>query len=276
MTPADPARIHLLPAKASPYVLVLRRKPSKRFHVIRWNTRSDALEHGSWFHGKLYPKRCDISFDGQWMIYLATGASGDTWNGICRLPFLRTVVEAPNMGTWNGGGYWRDRRTLLLNGWQPATGSVPFELARLETQFGREDPGVLYPRWQRDGWQRRGDNYGTNRRIKDASKFTVVCDGDDGWHNKPSRRHPSLIVRFVGYLDHGYTFRFALEGFGDLLDEQVDSACWDQLGNLVYSRQGVLYKYSLDDLKNGSPGTVHDLEPLAQNEAQQRDERDPN
>jgi hypothetical protein len=65
MTPADPARIHLLPAKGAACVVVIRRKPSKCFHVIRWNTRTDELEHGSWFHGKLYPKRCDVSFDGE-------------------------------------------------------------------------------------------------------------------------------------------------------------------------------------------------------------------
>lgn len=262
MKPADPARIHLLPAKASPYVLVIRRKPSKCFHVIRWNTKTDTLEHGSWFNGKLFPKRCDISFDGQWMIYLAMGASGDTWNGICRLPYLRTVVEGPNMGTWNGGGYWQDRQTLLLNQWQPAKGSVPFKIAELQPEFGGEDLGVLYPKWERDGWQRCGDNFGTNRRVTTAAKYTVACDGDDGWQHRPSRKHPKLFVRYVGYLAHGYTFRFMLDRFDDLLDDHVDSACWDSLGHLVYSREGVLYKYSLDDLKHGRPGTVHDLEPL--------------
>ena len=66
----------------------------------------------------------------------------------------------------------------------------------------------------------------------------------------------------IGYLAHGYSFRFSLDGFDTLLDDQVDSACWDSLGNLIYSRQGILYKYSLDDLKHGRLGSVHDLEPL--------------
>jgi len=267
MTPADPARIHLLPAKASPYVVVIRRKPSKCFHVIRWNTKSGGLEHGSWFHGKLFPKRCDISFDGKWMVYLAMGASGDTWNGICRLPFLRAVVEGPNMGTWNGGGYWRHRHMVLLNQWQPTKGSIPFEIGTLQPEFGGEDLGVLYPKWERDGWQRRGDNYGTSHEIKNASKYTVECVGDEGWQNRPSRKHPALFARYVGYLAHGCTFRFTLDGFPDLLDDCVDSACWDSLGNLVYSREGILYKYSLEDLKKGNPGSIMDLEPLTQNEA---------
>lgn len=272
MIPADSARIHLLPAKTSPYVLVIRRKPSKLFHIIRWNTRSDTLEHGSWFHGRLYPKRCDISFDGQWMVYLAMGASGVTWNGVCRLPYLRTVAQAPSVGTWYGGGYWRDPKTLMLNGWQPATGSVPFTLERLQSAFGGEDFGVFYPRWERDGWRRRGDNFGTERRIKDAPTFTVVCDGDDGWQYQPSPRHPSLIARFIGYLDHGRTFRYSLEGFEDLLDDRVDSASWDSRGNLVYSREGILYRYSLHEIRKGLPGSVHDLERLAHIEAEQSDE----
>ena len=266
-TAAEPARIHLLPAKVAPYVLVIRRKPSKCFHIIRWNTQADTLEYGSWFHGKLYPKRCDISFDGQWMIYLAMGASGDTWNGICRLPYLHTVGEGPNLGTWYGGGYWRDQQTLLLNQWQLTKGSVPFKLAELQPEFGGEDLSVLYPKWQRDGWQRRGDNYGVKRQIKNSAKYMVVCEGDDGWQNKPSRQHPALSVRYIGYLEHGYTFRFTLDGFDDLLDDKVDSACWDGVGNLVYSREGILYKYALNDLKNGRPGAVHDLEPLTQDTA---------
>jgi hypothetical protein len=262
MKTAEPARIHLLPAKTAPFVIVIRRKPSKRFHVIRWNTKSDNLEHGSWFHGKLYPYRCDVSFDGQWMVYLAMGASGNTWNGVCQPPFLRSVVTGPNMGAWFGGGYWRDRQTLLLNQWQPAKGSVPFQLGELRAEFGGEDLSVLYPRWKRDGWQRRGDDFGTNQEVTNASKYSVECVGDDGWKNKPSRKHPTLVVRYVGYLTHGYTFRFSLDDFPELLDDHVDSACWDSLGNLLYARQGILHKYSLSDLKSGRPGTVVDLEPL--------------
>lgn len=78
-----------------------------------------------------------------------------------------------------------------------------------------------------------------------------------------AKTHQSVYqVRYVGYLTHGYTFRFTLEGFPDLLDDFVDSAGWDSLGNLVYSRAGALYKYSLDDLKAGYPSSVLDLEPL--------------
>jgi hypothetical protein len=123
---------------------------------------------------------------------------------------------------------------------------------------------VLYAKWKRDGWQRRGDNYGENYEIKNSSKYTVVCDGDDGWQNQPSPKHPALIARYMGYLKYGYTFRFTLEGYEHLLDDTTDSACWDSLGSLVCSREGILYKYSLIDLERGCLGIIHDLESLTQ------------
>jgi hypothetical protein len=80
------SRIHLLAARSAPALVVLQRKRSKLFHVIVIDTGTLRITEGSWFRGKLYPLRCDVSFDGRFMVYLAMGASGKTCNGICRLP----------------------------------------------------------------------------------------------------------------------------------------------------------------------------------------------
>lgn len=262
MTPAEPARIHLLPARDAPYVVIVRRKPSRWFHVLRLNTKTNEIEHGSWFAGKLYPMRCDVSFDGVWMVYLAMGSNGETWNGVCRAPFLRTVAQGSNMGTWFGGGYWPHRKTLLLNQWEPSQGKIPFRTGPLAAEFGGEDLSVLYPRLARDGWKRCGDDYGESRMLTDAARYAVECVDDEGWRNRPGRKHPALHVRYAGYLRHGYTFRFRLEEEPGLIDDEVDWACWDSRGDLLFSRRGVVYKYSLDDLSKGVPGKVFDLEPL--------------
>lgn len=258
------ARIFLLPAKTSPYVIVIRRQPSKLFHVIRWNTSDNRLEHGSWFRGKLYPNRCDVSFDGQWMVYLAMGSKGETWNGVCRLPFLRTYLEAENLGTWNGGGYWSDKKTLLLNGWLPSKGSSPFKLGSLVREYGSEDLGVFYPRLIRDGWIRVGENYGTHRQLKNTKKYMVACDGDDGWINQPTLNYPALTMKYIGYLEHGYTFRYSLTGRENIVADEVTSACWDSLGQLVVAKHGVISLYTLADLRRGSPSVSHDLNTLSQ------------
>lgn len=100
-----PARLHLLPAKEAPVVVVVRRKPSRLFHIIRVNTDKGTYEEGAWFTGKLYAMRCDVSFDGNWFVYLALGGKGQTWNGISMLPRLTCIAESNNLGTWFGGGY---------------------------------------------------------------------------------------------------------------------------------------------------------------------------
>jgi hypothetical protein len=77
----NPARIHLLPAKEAPVVVIIRRKPSRLFHIVRIDTETGTYQRGSL---KLYANRCDVSFDGNWFVYLALGGKGQSWNGISR------------------------------------------------------------------------------------------------------------------------------------------------------------------------------------------------
>ena len=254
------ARIHLLPAKEAPYVVILRRKPSKTYHVIRWNTQRDKFEHGSWFDGHLYVMRSDVSFDGKWMVYLARGASGQTWNGCCQLPFLKTHLEADAPGTYFGGGFWKDQNTLLTNFWPDTRGTIPFRVDPMPN-YGTEDLGVVIPRMERDGWVRNGDNRGTDRKIS-GPKYMVAKDGDDGWNWQFQKRGPTLKAFYRGYLEHGYTFEFRLREYPDLLDREVEWATFDAIGNLVFTRAGWVYRYSRSDLSKGKPGFAADLNPL--------------
>ena len=65
------SHVHLLVAKNAPTVVILQRKRAKLFHVILVDTRRHRIEEGSWFRGKLYALRCDVSFDGKHMrLYL--------------------------------------------------------------------------------------------------------------------------------------------------------------------------------------------------------------
>lgn len=275
-TPAAPARIHLIPAKEAPYVAIIRRKPSRWFHIVRWNTETDAVEHGSWFWGSFYPKRCDVSFDGQWMIYLAYDmAHGEDrpWNGVCRLPFLKTIAECENVGAWLGGGYWRDKRTLLLNARGPLVGTLPFRVETLTPKYGAEDLSVFIPRLERDGWKRQGKNYGEDREVTTEPKYTLERIGDEGWYNQPAEGYPMLRTRYIGYLKHGYTFAFSLDEHPELIDQTVDSACWDSQKNLIFSRNGIVYRYSLDDLAKKKPGFVLNLESLTPRSTRREDNK---
>lgn len=243
MTPADPARIHLLPAAKAPVVIVIRRKPAKLFHIIRVDTDTGKAEHGAWFTGQLYPMRCDVSFDGRWLVYLALGKFGKTWNAVSELPRLTAAAGAENMGTWYGGGYWRSRDVLCLNRWVPAAGAkIPFRVEQLDVRYGGEDESVLYPRLERDGWRRRGDNWGRDEEVRRAKQYTVVNTGDDGWERQPSAKHPALIMWYAGYFGTR-VFRFRLPAQPDLLDDDVSWANYDSIGQLVVARKGVVTIY---------------------------------
>ncbi|WP_190429835.1 hypothetical protein, partial [Coleofasciculus sp. FACHB-712] len=113
------------------------------------------------------------------------------------------------------------------------------------------------------GWTRAGDNYGNNVKVENSKTYTVKCENDDGWYWQPSREHPTLRMYYRGFLQRGYTFKFRLDEYPDLLDS-IDWATWDFLGNLVFAKQGTLYKYKLRDFKKGKPSFCKDLEFLEQ------------
>lgn len=260
------SRVHLLAAREAPVVVILQRRRSKLFHVIAVDTVTLRITEGSWFRGKLYPLRCDVSFDGQLMVYLAMGAGGTTWNGVCRLPWLTTLVEGENTGTWFGGGYFAGRRVLRTNGWGPATSDEtvtrvadrPLRIERYKSRYGGEDLGVIYERLERDGFQRLGDNWGKRRKLR-ASTHQVACVGDDGWSRRPSRRHPALTARFLGYLAHGYTFAFSLDEHPDLLEGAL-WATWDWSGNLWVAWPGTVSRFTAKDLRTGRPSFCLDVD----------------
>jgi len=266
-----PARIHLLAAREAPYVVVIRRKSSRLVHILRWNTQTDEIEHGSWFNGRLYEKRCDLSFDGRYMIYLAMGSTGTTWTGVCKPPFLRTKVDWPNVGTWHGGGVFQSPTRLEINPGQAQEdaldavakqgASLPFKIGILANPGYGEDEAVLYPRLERDGFRRAGP-HGELRQVS-LRPYTVTSSDDPGWVNRPTPLHPELRVRFRGFFgDRGRVFEWDLPEHPGLLDELVTWAAYDSLGQLIVARQGILYRYTREDLLAQTPSAVFDFESL--------------
>lgn len=266
--PRNKARLHILRAHGSPKAVIIRRKPSKCVHIVSWDTDSDALEHGSWFRGRIYSERCDLSWDGRWMVYLAMGSGGDTWNGICEPPGLRTVADVPNMGTWAGGGFFSDARTLRSNDvWHhdrslsefSKSKKFPFSIERMESD-GEVFP-ILSHRLERDGWKREGDFVEDQKISLKHSTYSTLCVGDPGWSWQPTPKHPTLRMFYRGYLVYGYTFEFRLDD-SELLDPSVDWATWDAKGDLLVARQGTIQRYTLDGLKTGSPTFSANFESL--------------
>ncbi len=248
-------------------MVILQRKRAKLFHVLTISGTRRAVEHGSWFRGKLYPLRCDVSFDGKHMVYLAMGSGGNTWNGVCRLPWLATLTEAENMGSWFGGGYFASKKLLRANGWgredfNPAKlARAPFTIEPYGSRYGGEDLGVVYERLERDGFRRLGERWGEDQNLG-TRKLQVARVGDDGWGRQFARGGPALKVRYAGYLEHGYTFAFWLDEYPGLL-EGASWANWDMNGDLWVARPGLVEAYAPADLKRGAPAFALDVEHFA-------------
>jgi hypothetical protein len=115
-----PCRLFVIPARDRPVALILRRGPAAWYHLILWNTATDALEHGAWFRGRIYEERCDLSPDGELFLYFAlqgrrwrTSYEG-AWTAVSRPPWLHALALWPQGHTWGGGGRFLDRRRAVL------------------------------------------------------------------------------------------------------------------------------------------------------------------
>ena len=116
------ARLFVIPARSAPVAVILRRGPSRWYHVIQWQTRRDAFSHGAWIKGHIYEDRCDLSPDGRLFVYsVLQGTRSDSslthaWTAISRSPWLHALTLWSQGTTYGGGGRFVDNRSIALRG----------------------------------------------------------------------------------------------------------------------------------------------------------------
>uniref|UniRef100_UPI003F21D23D hypothetical protein n=1 Tax=Rhizobium sp. F40D2 TaxID=3453141 RepID=UPI003F21D23D len=110
-------RLYAILARAARTGVIFRRGPSKQVQLIRWDLRNDTLEHGQWFKGRIYERRCDLSPSGRLLVYFAATncAPYGSWTAISKPPFFTALALWPKGDAWGGGGIFEDEETLLLN-----------------------------------------------------------------------------------------------------------------------------------------------------------------
>lgn len=252
------SRVHLLAAKEAPTVVILQRKRARLFHIVTVDTQRHLVTQGSWFRGRLYEMKCDVSFDGEFMVYAAIGkGSGKftSWTGLCRLPWLKTLIESETPGSNWGGGYFADRTVLVTNGWHkiPAAADIPFTLTPGPLTYrAAEHRGILDEKFERDGFTRSGEGV---------------------WGKRPSPRHPELKVRYHDDVD-GDQFAFSLDERPGLV-EGANWMTWDSSGNLWVARPGIVEQYTLDDLRAGTPSYSLDVDQFEPPPKPMRSRRSP-
>ena len=99
-------RLSVLLAQASDVAVILRRGPSKQVLMIRWARDTDRFYLGQWFKGRVYECRCDLSPDGEQLIYFAANQREPhfSWTAVSRPPYFTALAYWPKGDCWGGGG----------------------------------------------------------------------------------------------------------------------------------------------------------------------------
>ena len=108
MTPRHAPRIYGIPATEAPIVAIVSRGPTEWSHVGRWDLDAPRYDAGAWLHGRLFPRRSDVSPDGRYLCYFAhkpgvQWAHGETYVAVSRLPWLTALHAFGTGGTWTRG-----------------------------------------------------------------------------------------------------------------------------------------------------------------------------
>jgi hypothetical protein len=127
---------------------------------------ADRFDRGHWFRGRIYEKRCDLSPDGELLVYFASKFNRDTisdseytyaWTAVSRVPWLTALALWPKGDCWHGGGLFTGNRSLWLNH-KPAV-AVPHPAHKPtglkvepNPEASGEDEPIYARRLERDGW----------------------------------------------------------------------------------------------------------------------------
>ena len=234
-------RLFGIPATRSPVVAVLRRGPSDWSQVSRWDPAAGTFDPGSWIRANLYPQRCDLSPDGQWLAYFtlrgrAEWAAGPTYIAISRLPWLTALAAWGTCGTWTRGVHFSEDRGVWDVG-QPDTGEI--EPLRRRYRIGLElTRPASFAVERRRGWtetadappyDREGDLWDERRAARltleksrsgsePGTRLTV-----SGWFAAFRSGQPSWAQVRYAVVDHGERHLLG----------HVQWADWDAAGRLL-------------------------------------------
>lgn len=231
-----PARIWGFVASDAPRIVLLRRGPSRWTRMYVWNTETDEITAGSWFVGHIYYLGCDLSPDGEYFVYYATNNSKKRldsarerfgidylfeWTTLCKPPYFKSC------GTWThscltgGGGHFRSQRSLALFSY-----SLRQELVASDSEVQVSFDAFNSPfeiGLHRTGWQGLPLLSWQHGHL---NKKSLSLEWDDYYGFAVSRTQ-------------NYAYAYPEVDLGG-----VNWADLDQQGNLVYSRQGKLYRHT--------------------------------
>ncbi len=155
--------VFVISARQAPVAVVFRRGPSKQVLLLKWNLKTDKLEPGQWFKGRIYERRCDLSPSGDLLIYFAAKFKPPlySWTAISRPPFLTALALWPKADAWGSGGVFDTDASVRLNHLPGEEDLAPgfslrgnVKVTRFGPHSGRgEDFPIYHFLLERNGWK---------------------------------------------------------------------------------------------------------------------------
>ena len=250
-------RLFVLLARETPKAVVFRRGPSRWVQLLTWNTATDAFEAGQWLKGRIYERRCDLTPDGDLLVYFAANyhAPYFSWTAVSRPPYLSALALWPKGDGWGGGGHFDSATTLALNHRAAEmTLAGGFELPSWltvrpfgEYAGGGEDDPIWPARLARDGWVLA--SAGRVARKSRKAKVWIELDPPIVWE----KRHPLAPERYVlqmtisGLKEMRGTWyvtehRVLAGGAESIALGRTEWADWGGDGHLLFSAGSSLYR----------------------------------
>lgn len=240
-----PQRVYVIPATRATTALVIVRKRGW-WILCRWDLQTNAFTEGASFKGKLYPRRCDLSPDGELFSYFALQGGGSafvgqyglkTYQAVSRAPWLFALAAWPEAGTYTSGQHFvatRDAPPLAAAVHGDATALAKLGLGLLRTSV------ASYAIERRRGWSEaadcpvRGPNdmWDERRAVALEKPRPVGVETlrleDDG-----------IVDSALGFNNRRPRYRW-LRGQESVVMEEADWCDWDAFGRLLIANENAL------------------------------------
>ncbi len=153
------ARLHVMLARDVPFAVILRRGPTHQVCSVSWNLSDDTFQVGQWLKGRIYERSCDISPDGQHLLYHAvkhriTDGGWHEYTVLSRAPYLKALRIWFGKGFY--GGIWLDNDHFALHKYNYGPQLAPFRVSPYSEIENLPELAQIIDqaqwRLQREGW----------------------------------------------------------------------------------------------------------------------------
>ena len=250
-------RIYALLARSSSKAVIFRRGPSKQVLLLRWDTETDEIEEGQWLKARIYERRCDLSPDGDLLLYFAATYRPPygSWSAISKPPYFTALALWPKGDGWGGGGHFKTRNEIALN--HRPTEMDLAEGFQLPKRFsvhlfgdwpgrGEDDP-IWSVRLERDGW----NQLQPGKIVKKDHGADVWIELDPAilWQKRhpvsPDRYRLEMAIRGIKERNGPWylTEHAVLSSSGETWNlGRSDWADWSHSGDLLFTKGPSLFR----------------------------------